>query len=54
MMALRCLSQSQNENTIAKSKTQHQITKHNRKQENMTAKQKHNRIQKTKLQKEKT
>ncbi len=40
-VALKCQSQSQNENTTAKSKTQ-QITKHHCKEENMATKQKHN------------
>ncbi len=31
MVALKCQSQSHNENTTAKSKKQQQITKHNRK-----------------------
>ncbi len=38
---LKCQSQSQNENTTAKSRTQQQITEHNRKKENRSAKQKH-------------
>ncbi len=42
MVALKCQLQSQNENKTAKNKTQQQITEHNCKQENTTAKQKHN------------